>query len=52
MTLLYAAPAFGICLFWLIVWCDHKERMRKLDVRLKELELELEEMREGNERVD
>ena len=49
MTLLYAAPAFGICLFGLIVWCEHKERMRKLDIELNELELELEEMRKDNE---
>jgi hypothetical protein len=49
MTLLYAAPALLVCLFGLIVWCEHRERMRKLDIEFKELEIELEEMRKGNE---
>ena len=49
MTLLYAAPALLVCVIGLSVWTEHKEQMRKLNIRLKELEIELEEMRKDNE---
>lgn len=49
MTLLYAAPALLVCVMGLSVWTEHRERMRKLDIELKELEIELEEIRKGNE---
>jgi hypothetical protein len=49
MTILYAAPALLVCVIGLSVWTEHKERMRKLDIEFKELEIELEEMRKDNE---
>lgn len=49
MTLLALAMVLLVCMIGLSVWTEHKESMKKLDIRLKELELELEEMRKGNE---
>ena len=52
MTLLYAAPALMVCVMGFSVWAEHREKMRKLDIELKELEVKLEEMRQANERDD
>jgi hypothetical protein len=51
MTLLELAMVLLVCAVGLSVWLEHKEFMKKLDVELKELEIELEEMRKGNERT-
>lgn len=49
MTLLALAMVLLVCMIGLNVWTGHRESMRKLDIALKELEIELEEMRKGNE---
>ena len=52
MTLLELAMVLLVCAVWLSIWTEHREWMRKLDIELKELEIELEEARKGNERLD
>ena len=52
MTLLELAMVLLVCAVGLSVWLEHKESMKKLDIELKELEIELEEARKGNERLD